>query len=180
MNSPVPMMPMVFDWPGWREREPAQHQQVPVRIQVALTVLSQLTQKSAKIPLPEKTMSDSEISFQAIDGQKLTPTEVGVQNAALELLTGYFNGTLQPGTWDRKKARRKKALGPLDTYNVRVNCPNCDGTGRIQVRKNHVDPCPMCNGTGGMCLVREPPEQPPSSDRPRRRRRPENGSNGEQ
>lgn len=146
-----PQFPVVFVPPPYPHlyRQPQEQQavEIPPRVKVAMALLNELTSKSADKPLPTKLAHDSEVSFEAMPGQKLTATEIGAQNAALELLQSYFRGDLRACQWDRPRKQPKQ----LQEFNLRIPCPNCNGKRNSPLG----GPCMVCNGSGVVRMARE-------------------------
>lgn len=143
MGFPFPMMFLQ------QEREPYRREQlpnivVPARIEKAMEFLHHLAAKRRQMP----AMSDHQIDWSTPDA--LSAEEVAAQDSALQLLTKYFDGKLEPDSWEKVRfdAIKNKAENNISEGVGRVitcpapacrnmpqpNCPLCGGTGRVHIQ----------------------------------------------
>lgn len=82
---------------------PVLNNESPARIRTALEFLGSLSFKTMKRVY---NAGDGSHQFIEVEGQSLTNTEKGAQDAAHTLLTDYFNGELKADVWEASLHRR--------------------------------------------------------------------------
>jgi hypothetical protein len=113
----------------------------PMRIQVALRFLQQLTEKVASKGIVGEVGAPLEIQ-----GIELEPEERKAMFAACKVVTAYFEGTLKVDEWERrhkKRVRRKKE--EMGTF---IRCLMCGGS-----RQTPQGPCGLCHGAGSLLVT---------------------------
>lgn len=145
-------MPMIVQVDrGDRSPQPQLHrhaEEPPVRAQMAMEYLKMCAAMGLKRPVPYTTSANreggQEMDLKVLDGHELTAGEVGSQEAAADLLAGYFSGKMVPNAWEQADL--------VQTPTAEMNCLVCidPSTGRPQKG------CPFCGGTGKMQLVLNP------------------------
>jgi hypothetical protein len=117
-------------------QQPQQPQEPPMRVQMAMMLFGHLTSKTRKM------VAATENQIEVIDGQKLTEEEEGTRATALNALSHYFAGTLQPDLWESRSLVDQQGI---PTMKFRCIC----------VRADHApnSDCPFCEGAGEMDIV---------------------------
>lgn len=115
---------------------------VPARVDKALEFIAMMSSKTMQRAVTNDT------SIELIDGQKLTDDESTAVNAACNLLTAYFAGSLEPDTWERTKVESAKMQAKLGGQTGSLlNCVACSGN-------DHPQPnCRFCSGTGRVLVT---------------------------
>ncbi len=106
---------------------------VPARVQVALSFLNSLTAKTAPV------CGVSDVSGLETDvGQELCPEEEATRDTALCMLQDYFRGRMAPSDWEQFNATM--------TTHMFVDCPQCKGENRA---------CKVCLGKGKIIVPKQ-------------------------
>lgn len=137
---------------------------VPARVNKALEFLHHLASKRRKMP------AATEHQMEVVDQDKLCAEEEATRDAALQLLTKYFDGGLNNDQWEqlRFKALEKRAdmglregriIGCVGCHPMRPdpNCILCGGSGKIFVQA-------AGGPVGGMMPATKPDEEEEEDD----------------
>ena len=161
------------------QQRPNEPVEPPLRVQVALTMMRMMTQKTAS----QAAANDHNIEI--IPGQKLTPHEEGAYDTAMELMSHYLGQDLQPDQWEQQNLNNYAQTNGVPTVSFKCMCtrsdtalanPDCifcggEGTMDIVCRNPHrafVDPngnvsvLGTSNRTKNMSSVMEPPPPGPN------------------
>lgn len=141
MNQPIPMsFPLLMPFTGPQQQSTSHLNQVPARVQMALSFLQDLNIKTME------RIAANDVGFETVEGQKLVDEEVWAKNAACNLLRKYFDGSLRPNEWERLLLRSGPKYPPNEK-GVLINCIQCHG---------HYSPprpdCVFCRGTGSLLV----------------------------
>lgn len=128
---------------------------VPARVNKAMEFLSHLSRKR------QKGAAVSDNNIEVLTPDDLSNWEVNAQNSALQLLSNYFDGKLEPDRWEqaRFEAMQRQAEGRDEDVTI-IRCPMCSPF-------SPNPQCPLCHGNGrlltkaaGPAIPQPQPEEP--------------------
>ena len=140
---------------------------VPARVNKALEFLDHLASKR------RKGAAVSEHTVEVLEPDTLCDEERATQDAALQLLTRYFDGKLIPDEWEKLRFEGLKKQADQGFREARIiGCPACHPL--------HPEPdCPLCHGSGRLFVEscgpihqsQEPQVEPPAEPPPKKRKK---------
>lgn len=129
---------------------------MPPRVHMAMSLISMLNQKSEPtIVSCGGDFEGSSKSYERVEGEKLTESEVVAHNAACDLVADYFAGRFKPDIWEkpiqssierRCKSRGAKKAKARTAHHIQ--CPKCGG-GAFTAN------CDICGGDGNVIVFRK-------------------------
>lgn len=131
-NQPMPLTVITTPQP---EMMRVENLEPPVRVQVAVAVLRELTGKT------RSTCAINDLSIEIIDGQKLTHAEANLQASAANFLTDYLKGKDGCDKWEKEKVRVTYEMNE-SCHGTILNCFSCASL------PQPLSTCKFCKGTG--------------------------------
>jgi hypothetical protein len=118
-----------------RDNRPPEPQEPPVRVQVAAAIMSHLTNKT------RTQVAVTEHQVEQIPGQKLTEEEEGTRATALNMLSHWFAGKLEPDIWEKQSLQQTNGVPTLEfrcvcsrqDHSSNPDCPFCEGEGTMEI-----------------------------------------------
>mgnify|MGYP001574195025 CR=1 FL=1 len=136
-GSPMPFMFPIMVNANQERGHGLQTNEVPARVQVALTYLKHLTIKT----MTQVVAND--VGFETVDGQELTKGESAAQDSAANLLRDYFAGAYLPDSCEERNGEvERRVAAVLGQRGLSTPCYHCRGERSVMVQ------CPVCRGTG--------------------------------
>jgi hypothetical protein len=132
MQYPMnPFFPMVITRND-QQNHPEAPQEPPMRVQVAMGLAAQLTRKT----MPQVAATENNIEI--VPGQSLTGEEEGTRATALNMLSHYFAGKLEPDRWEQQGLHAAQGVPTMQFKCI------CSG---------HNTDCPFCGGDKGTGMM---------------------------
>lgn len=137
----LPMM-MGGGGPQQQAPQPPPDPLVPPRVRLAMEFLALLHAKQIK----RGAVAEGASQTLELDGIPITTHEEGAEEAACEMLSAYFRGSLNHDAWEglRFEVAKRRAEPRQEREGKIIVCPSCQGQMGL--------PCICCNG-GGKVLI---------------------------